>query len=147
MPLHRYEGQERVTRLSARGMTGGRFSRPATDVTEEVEARRKIEFLSQHDALTGLPNKKPTPRVSRRKAQALPTVEQPLVMLSLDLDRFKPVNDLLGHAAGDLVLVGVSRLADCVRHGDLVARIGGDEFVLIPHRSELPRKSRCCADV
>lgn len=126
------KGLERITRLSAREMICGGFRGTATDVTEEVEARRKIEFLSQHDALTGLPNRTRLREFLEGKLKALPTVEQPLVMISLDLDRFKPVNDLLGHAAGDLVLNEVSsRLADCVRHGDLVARIGGDEFVLI----------------
>ncbi|WP_130906473.1 MULTISPECIES: EAL domain-containing protein [unclassified Pseudomonas] len=125
-------GQERITRLSARAMAGGGFRGTATDVTEEVKARRRIEFLSQHDALTGLPNRTRLQEFLDGKLKAVPTVEQPLVMLSLDLDRFKPVNDLLGHAAGDLVLNQVSsRLAECVRHGDLVARIGGDEFVLI----------------
>lgn len=126
------EGQERITRLSARKMAGGGFRGTATDVTEEVEARRRIEFLSQHDALTGLPNRTRLQEFLDGKLKALPTIEQPLVMLSLDLDRFKPVNDLLGHAAGDLVLNEVSsRLSECVRHGDLVARVGGDEFVLI----------------
>jgi diguanylate cyclase (GGDEF)-like protein/PAS domain S-box-containing protein len=125
-------GLERITRLSARGMVGGGFRGTATDVTEEVEARRRIEFLSQHDALTGLPNRTRLQEFLDGKLKAIPTVEQPLVMLSLDLDRFKPVNDLLGHAAGDRVLNEVSsRLASCVRHGDLVARVGGDEFVLI----------------
>lgn len=125
-------GLERVTRLSARGMVGGGFRGTATDVTDEVEARRRIEFLSQHDALTGLPNRTRLQEFLDGKFKAVPTMEQPLVMLSLDLDRFKPVNDLLGHAAGDLVLNEVSsRLAGCVRHGDLVARVGGDEFVLI----------------
>lgn len=125
-------GQERITRLSARAMAGRGFRGTATDVTEEVEARRRIEFLSQHDALTGLPNRTRLQEFLDGKLKASPTAEQPLVMLSLDLDRFKPVNDLLGHAAGDQVLNEVSsRLADCVRHGDLVARIGGDEFVLI----------------
>lgn len=126
------KGRERITRLSARGMPNKGFRGTATDVTEEVEARRRIEFLSQHDALTGLPNRTRLREFLDGKLKAMPSVEQPLVMLSLDLDRFKPVNDLLGHAAGDLVLNEVSsRLADCVRHGDLVARVGGDEFVLI----------------
>ncbi|WP_411380484.1 EAL domain-containing protein [Pseudomonas sp. MPB26] len=125
-------GQERSTRLSARQMPCGGFRGTATDVTEEVEARRRIEFLSQHDALTGLANRTRLQSFLDGKLKALPTSKQSLVMLSLDLDRFKPVNDLLGHAAGDRVLNEVStRLADCVRHGDLVARVGGDEFVLI----------------
>ncbi len=126
------QGQERTTRLSARKMLCGGFRGTATDVTEEVEARRRIEFLSQHDALTGLPNRTRLQAFLDAKLKTLPLLEQPLVMLSLDLDRFKPVNDLLGHAAGDRVLNEVSsRLTDCVRHGDLVARVGGDEFVLI----------------
>jgi diguanylate cyclase (GGDEF)-like protein len=66
------------------------------------------------------------------KLKAAPTLDEPLVMLSIDLDRFKPVNDLLGHAAGDQVLNEVSkRLGQCLRNDDLVARIGGDEFVLV----------------
>jgi diguanylate cyclase (GGDEF)-like protein/PAS domain S-box-containing protein len=126
------QGRERITRLSARDMPCKGFRGTATDVTEEVEARRRIEFLSQHDALTGLPNRTRLQEFLDGKLKAMPSEDSPLVMLSLDLDRFKPVNDLLGHAAGDLVLNEVSsRLADCVRHGDLVARVGGDEFVLI----------------
>ena len=125
-------GRERISRLSARSMAAGGFRGTATDVTEEVEARRRIEFLSQHDALTGLPNRVRLQEFLDGKLKALPTLDSPLVMLSIDLDRFKPVNDLLGHAAGDRVLNDVSsRLSDCVRHGDLVARVGGDEFVLI----------------
>lgn len=123
---------ERITRLSARAMPDGGFRGTATDVTEEVEARRRIEFLSRHDALTGLPNRTRLKEFLDGRLKAAPTAAHPLVMLSLDLDRFKPVNDLLGHAAGDRVLHEVSsRLSACVRQGDLVARVGGDEFVLI----------------
>ncbi len=125
-------GQQRVTRLSARAMTNNGFRGTATDVTEEVEARRRIEYLSQHDVLTGLPNRTRLQEFLDGKLEAAPTHEHPLVMLSVDLDRFKPVNDLFGHAAGDHVLTEMSRrLAECVRSGDLVARTGGDEFVLI----------------
>lgn len=126
------KGHQHVTRLSARAMADQGFRGTATDVTEEVESRRRIEFLSQHDSLTGLPNRTRLREFLDGKLKTQPTSERPLVMLSLDLDRFKPVNDLLGHAAGDAVLNEISsRLADRVRHGDLVARIGGDEFVLI----------------
>lgn len=125
-------GQARITRLSAREIDGLGFRGTATDITEEVAARRRIEYLSQHDALTGLPNRTRLQEFLDGKLKAAPTADQPLVMLSLDLDRFKPVNDLLGHAAGDRVLNEVSRrLGECIRSGDLVARIGGDEFVLI----------------
>ncbi|GLK90202.1 bifunctional diguanylate cyclase/phosphodiesterase [Pseudomonas turukhanskensis] len=125
-------GQERITRVSARTMGPPGFRGTATDVTGEVEARRQIEFLSQHDALTGLPNRTCLQAFLDGKLKVLSTQENPLVLLSLDLDRFKPVNDLLGHAAGDQVLNEVSRrLCECVRHEDLVARVGGDEFVLI----------------
>ena len=129
---HDTRGQERITRVSARAMAEGGFRGTATDVTGEVEARRQIEFMSQHDALTGLPNRTRLQQFLDNKLKAGPTREKPLVMLSLDLDRFKPVNDLLGHAAGDAVLNVVSaRLSECVRQDDLVARFGGDEFVLI----------------
>jgi diguanylate cyclase (GGDEF)-like protein len=125
-------GQNRITRLAAREMSAGGYRGTSTDVTEEVQAQRRVEFLSRHDALTGLPNRTRLREFLDGKLSGLPTLEQPLAMLSLDLDRFKPVNDLLGHAAGDQVLNEVSRrLSDCVRHCDLVARVGGDEFVLI----------------
>ncbi|RRV10572.1 EAL domain-containing protein [Pseudomonas sp. v388] len=126
------KGQQRISRLSAKSMGEHGFLGTATDVTEEVESRKRIEYLSQHDSLTGLPNRTRLREFLDGKLKAQPSAERPLVMLSLDLDRFKPVNDLLGHAAGDTVLnVISSRLADRIRHGDLVARIGGDEFVLI----------------
>ena len=126
------KNQTRITRLSAREMKGSGFRGTASDVTEEVEARRHIEYLSKHDALTGLPNRARLQEFLDGKLKVAPTQEHPLVMLCLDLDRFKPVNDLFGHAAGDHVLNEVSvRLSECVSSGDLVARIGGDEFVLI----------------
>ena len=84
--------------------------------------------MALHDPLTGLAN--------RARFQAFIddslVSQQPLVILSLDLDRFKAVNDNLGHAAGDAVLKEVSeRLLQCTRSQDLVARLGGDEFIMI----------------
>jgi diguanylate cyclase (GGDEF)-like protein/PAS domain S-box-containing protein len=126
------DGQARISRLSVREMEGQGYRGTASDITEEVAARRRIEYLSQHDALTGLANRTRLQEFLDGKLKAAPTLDEPLVMLSIDLDRFKPVNDLLGHAAGDQVLNEVSkRLGQCLRNDDLVARIGGDEFVLL----------------
>lgn len=103
-----------------------------SDITLEVEAQAKIHYLSQHDALTGLPNRLYMSEFLLSRLQAQPTLERPLVLISLDLDNFKPINDTWGHAAGDCVLNEVShRLRSVLKAGDLVSRQGGDEFILI----------------
>ena len=99
------------------------------DITEAVEAKHRIEHMSQHDALTGLANRSYLQSYLQAR---LADWSEPLYVLSMDLDRFKPINDTLGHATGDRVLCEVAnRLRHCVREGDLVARLGGDEFVMV----------------
>jgi diguanylate cyclase (GGDEF)-like protein/PAS domain S-box-containing protein len=104
------------------------------DVTASTQAREAIERLAFHDSLTGLPN-----RVSFLESlgQAIARAaagHRMLALLYLDLDDFKPVNDAMGHAAGDELLIAVAeRLRGAVRKTDTVARLGGDEFaVLLP---------------
>jgi diguanylate cyclase (GGDEF)-like protein/PAS domain S-box-containing protein len=133
--MHDAQGKLRFCQLSAQAIvTGGLlagFRGTVCDVTEEIEAKARIEHISQHDALTGLANRHQLHRyLAQRFAEGV-NAGQPLHLLTLDLDRFKPVNDSLGHGAGDKVLCQVSReLRASVREDDLVARIGGDEFVV-----------------
>ncbi|OLS61359.1 bifunctional diguanylate cyclase/phosphodiesterase [Pseudomonas putida] len=137
----------RFCRLSARPIQAkGRrvgFRGTASDITDEVAAHAHIQHLSMHDALTGLANRN---KLSRFLEQALLKGEHaaPLTLILLDLDSFKPINDSLGHAAGDAVLLEVAaRLRETTRDGDLVARLGGDEFVLaianMDNRKEIDR--------
>jgi diguanylate cyclase (GGDEF)-like protein/PAS domain S-box-containing protein len=102
------------------------------DITERKRAEEQIKSLAYHDALTGLPNRRLfQDRLSVAVAQAHRN-SQRLAVLFLDLDRFKPVNDSLGHAAGDRLIQEVAeRLRTCLREGDTVARLGGDEFTLL----------------
>ncbi len=109
------------------------FRGTASDITDEVAAHAQIQHLSLHDALTGLPNRN---KLARYLEDALALKEQSaaLTLLMIDLDNFKPINDSLGHPAGDAVLLEVAiRLRECTRDIDLVARLGGDEFVLVLH--------------
>lgn len=125
----------RYCQLSAQPIISGGllagFRGTVCDVTEEIEAKARIEHISRHDALTGLANRHQLHRyLAQRFAEGV-SASQPLHLLALDLDRFKPVNDSLGHGAGDQVLCQVAReLRASVREGDLVARIGGDEFLI-----------------
>jgi diguanylate cyclase (GGDEF)-like protein/PAS domain S-box-containing protein len=103
-----------------------------TDITERKAAEDRIHHLAHHDALTGLPNRF---HLQGRLEQALATARRdhrPLAVIFLDLDRFKIVNDTLGHHVGDQLLIAVAhRLRASVRSSDIVARLGGDEFVLV----------------
>jgi len=112
----------------------------AQDVTERRRAEAALAHQALHDPLTGLPNRT---LLLDRLGHALDRARREpalAALLFVDLDRFKPVNDSLGHAAGDVVLVEVARrLADVVRGGDTVARLGGDEFVVFAERLDSPQ--------
>jgi diguanylate cyclase (GGDEF)-like protein len=92
----------------------------------------RVEYLAYHDALTGLPNRSMFSRLLTRGISEARRYERRLAVAFLDLDRFKQINDSLGHEAGDQLLREVaSRLLGCVRDSDTVARLGGDEFVVL----------------
>nr|MDA8291776.1 bifunctional diguanylate cyclase/phosphodiesterase [Actinomycetota bacterium] len=102
----------------------------ALRVAEQSEAR--LSFQALHDALTGLPNRAMMERHLRGALARAATDESPVSLLFLDIDRFKLINDTVGHTLGDELLVQVaSRLQKNVRPTDLVTRIGGDEFVVV----------------
>ena len=103
-----------------------------SDITDRKRAEEELRFLANFDALTGLPNRtKLLTRMARAFARAK-RHEHRVAVLFLDLDRFKQINDSLGHAAGDELLRGVAdRMRLAVREIDTVARLAGDEFVLL----------------
>jgi diguanylate cyclase (GGDEF)-like protein/PAS domain S-box-containing protein len=104
------------------------------DVTAARDLSAKLERLALHDSLTDLPNRSLfTDRLDRALARASRSGNS-VVLLFIDLDQFKPVNDTLGHELGDRLLQSVAdRLRNCMRHADTVSRFGGDEFlVLLP---------------
>jgi len=108
------------------------FIATGRDISEQIRYQERIQHLAHHDALTGLPNRA---LLLDRLEQALARAKwrQRLVaVLFLDLDRFKIINDSLGHASGDALLRAMAqRLRACVRDGDTVARLGGDEFAIV----------------
>lgn len=103
-----------------------------TDITEKKEAAEKIMVLARTDSLTGLANRATFIDRLRQAFASAKRGARPFAVLYLDLDRFKDVNDTLGHLAGDLLLKAVAaRLKGCTRETDVVARLGGDEFAIL----------------
>ncbi|WP_371324921.1 EAL domain-containing protein [Dechloromonas sp. ZY10] len=103
-----------------------------TDISERKAAEERIAHLAHHDPLTGLFNRF---SLEERLDQALLSARrerQQVAVMFIDMDRFKLINDTLGHHIGDRLLIEVARrLQDCVRESDIVARLGGDEFVVV----------------
>lgn len=116
------------------------------DVTESRQLARHIEFHAQHDALTGLLNRR---AFEERVNQSLSIYDQGThVLCALDLDRFKLVNDTCGHAAGDELLRQLAgRLRTAVRRGDLFARMGGDEFAFLLLNTDLAHATGLANDI
>jgi diguanylate cyclase (GGDEF)-like protein/PAS domain S-box-containing protein len=127
-----YFEEKTITPLRDAGGGITHFISTGKDITERMQAQERLQFLAHHDALTELPNRV---LFMDRLSQALNRAQwhrRVVGVMFLDLDRFKNINDTLGHDIGDRFLKAMAeRLRSCVRDGDTVARLGGDEFAIL----------------
>lgn len=112
------------------------------DITGRKSAEEKLQYEATHDALTGLPNRAFfMARLNEAIARKIENPAYQISVLFIDLDRFKYVNDSLGHLTGDQLLIEIShRLKECLRPTDLVARLGGDEFTILVLGRQTPEE-------
>ncbi|MEH7013747.1 EAL domain-containing protein [Neobacillus niacini] len=109
-----------------------RLDRIVVDITKRKKAEEKLTFLAFHDSLTGLPNRRKLDQELHKSLSEAKEKKMMVGILFLDIDRFKYINDSLGHKMGDKVLqVIADRLKDSLRSDDIISRQGGDEFVIL----------------
>ena len=113
---------------------------------EKAQADERIKYLATHDGLTDLPNRAMFNQLLRLSIEAARRYDRKFAVLFIDIDRFKIINDSLGHDAGDALLVEIGdRLRQSLRPGDVVARLGGDEFVVILEHASEPQAVEAAA--
>lgn len=118
-----------------------------SDITERKKIESELSYEARHDSLTDLPNRSAfIERVEQALLQSQNDSEYIFAVLFIDLDRFKIVNDSLGHLIGDELLIAVAKiLVDCSRYGDFVARLGGDEFTILLDRIQTVEEGNAVA--
>ena len=122
----------RVIEVRSMPLRGGGHVGTCSDVTDRRVADARMRFLAHHDGLTLLANRGVLQDHLDRSVTACAAVLDGLALLYIDLDRFKPINDVYGHVVGDQLLIEVAqRMRGMVREEDLVARMGGDEFAIV----------------
>jgi diguanylate cyclase (GGDEF)-like protein len=126
---------------------GGGWVATFDDVTERLRSEQRIHHMAHHDALTCLPNRVLFAERLQGMVERLDRSEEMVAVLCLDLDRFKEVNDTLGHPAGDMLLRQVAeRMGRELRQADTLARLGGDEFAVILNTLRGPAEAAAFAD-
>ena len=126
-----YDASQRTFQEDEAGFLNSLVNILATAVERE-DARNRLTWLAQFDTLTGLPNRHRLGTCLEEAIEAAASGGGRAGVMFIDLDRFKSVNDMLGHSVGDELLVEAGRrLRDCVRSADVVARLGGDEFAVV----------------
>ena len=123
-------------------MPGGGWVGTHEDITLEAESSRQIEYAAHHDLLTGLANRAKFNIEIKKLIENSELRKGGIMLMLVDLDRFKNVNDTFGNAMGDELLAAVAkRISASVRPSDMVARLGGDEFAILVHCGNIPRKN------
>jgi diguanylate cyclase (GGDEF)-like protein/PAS domain S-box-containing protein len=149
--LRRRDGSEFQGKITASVERGGDgrpvlFQGILRDVTDAHRDRKRLEHQATHDWLTELPNRSKFRERLREVLQRTRDTGVQIALLFIDLDDFKAINDQMGHRVGDEVLrVAASRLRGAVRHDDLVARFGGDEFIVLLEGIDGPKEARATA--
>jgi diguanylate cyclase (GGDEF)-like protein/PAS domain S-box-containing protein len=140
--LLRHDGEYRwhVSKATAGRDSEGRIVKwfgTNTDIHEQKESEEKLNYYARHDPLTDLPNRVEfMQHLKQAIKRAQQSEESRFAVLFLDLDRFKVINDSLGHIVGDKLLVAIAeRLKSTLRPGDIIARLGGDEFTVLLNRT------------
>ncbi len=141
-----HEGRQRSFLVKAT-RNKGRIEGSLQDVTTRVEATEKLRFLAEHDPLTGIFNRRGIEKTFYAENFSL-TSGSAMALAYLDLDRFKLINDLFGHLAGDMVLRHVcDRVNKILTDGQVLGRVGGDEFVIIFRRGPIQSAAERCRQI
>ncbi|MDN3517295.1 EAL domain-containing protein [Aquisalimonas lutea] len=135
-----------VLEIRGRPVPGGGFVTVYTDVTKRARAEERAQYLATHDSLTGLPNRDLFNELLTHTLTSARRYGRAFAVLFIDLDRFKIINDTLGHEAGDaLVREMAERFTACVRDSDVIARLGGDEFIVLIEEVDDERQAAATA--